>query len=157
VILLSLLLALAPCARADEGLLSLPGLATAVADTAKNARPLGFVDFHGTYGGGVMVPIRTLKDSSGVRYAALGAGGTIKQGEHFRPRLVVIADASAIYRRIEKRARWWDTHTEKLPLPDFWIGPSLETPMPGDRVTWSDFANVTTWARFLGVALAVGF
>lgn len=154
VICLSLLAALA---RAEESLLSVPGLADTVATYAKQARAMGFVDLKGSYGGGVLLPVRTVKDSAGAKYAALGFGGTIKEGEHFRPRLAGVLDASVILRRLEVGWGWWDNHTDKLKLPDFWVGPSLETPMPGDSVTWKDFGNAKTWAGYAGVALSIGF
>lgn len=155
-LLLGLLAFAVPC-KADDSLLSLPGLADAAGKYAKEARPLGFMDLHGTYGGGVLLPLRALKDSAGIKYAAAGIGGTIKQGEHFRPRLAVVSDASALYRRLEKRWGWWDAHTEKITLPDFWFGPSLELPIPGDPVTWKDFGNATTVAKYINVAVSLGF
>jgi hypothetical protein len=140
-----------------QGILSIPGLTQAIADYAKEARVVGNVDLHGTYGTGMVVPVRTLKDGAGIRYAAMCIGGNIEQKQHLKPDVTTMVDISSVYRRMEKKWTWWDAHTEKVLLPNFWLGPTLGLPVPGDPVTWKSFGNITTWADYAKVALSVGF
>lgn len=133
-----------------QGLLSVPGIAQAVADSAKSMKAVGFVDLDGNIGGGSMLPIRQLHDSSGVNYFAVGPGGLIKQSEHFRPRMVAVFDLSAIFRRIEGMSPWYQAHVSKITLPDFWIGPNVLTPFPGDKFQWNQ------WKQYLGFSVSVG-
>src|SRR6185295_17657746 len=97
-----------------QDLLSVPGLTQAVADAVKQSKAVGFVDLQGNLGFGSMIPVRQLHDSSGVNYFAVGPGGSIKQGEHFRPRVIALFDLSAIIRKLEHNSAWYEAHVSKI-------------------------------------------
>jgi hypothetical protein len=134
-----------------KDLLSIPGLASAAADAIKESKAVGFVDFHGAYGAGAMLPIRQLHDSSGVNYYAIGPGGLIKQDGHFRPRIIQLLDLSAIVRRLENKSDWYKAHVSKITLPDVWVGPQILIPFPGDNFQWKNARD------YAGGAVSIGF
>ena len=134
-----------------QSLLSVPGMAQAAADFVKSMKAVGLLDLKGNLGGGTMLPLRQLHDAEGINYAAAGIGGLIKQQEHFRPRFVFLCDSSAIIRRLERQNVWYSNHVSSIKLPDFWLGPNIQIPFPGDNFQWKD------WRRYLGGAVSIGF
>ena len=156
-ILLPLLLIASSVMAQESPLLSIPGMTQAVATYAKSMKAVGIVDLDGQLSAGGFLPIRTVHDSAGINYFAAGIGGIVKEREHFNARVMGLFDLSAITRRIENGWPWWSSHVEKLTLPDFWLGPNLILPMPGDSVTWRDFGNVRTWTGYLGASVAIGW
>jgi len=137
-------------AQQTTSLMSIPGLANAVAQAARSARAVATLDLDKKLSVGPMVPIRTLKDSTGVRYLALGPGGSIKQGEHFKAGPVMVVDLSAVARRLEATWPWYQGHVDKVVLPDFWVGWSC-TPPWDDTFTWK------SWKSWNGPSISVAF
>ena len=146
--ILALCLMVAPAVHA-ESLLSVPGLASVIAEGISKSKAVGLVDLNGQVSGGAFLPIRTLHDALGISYLELGMGGAIKQTEHLKPLFIADFDLSAIFRRLEGRSAWYESHVNKLKLPDFWIGPAIRIPLI-PRDTW-------TWKNSVGGSLSVGF
>lgn len=158
-LILAALLALpvATQAQGTDTLLSIPGLGEFAAEAWKNKRLVGIVDFKGQLAGGGFLPFRTFHTLAGVDTGHVGLGGIIKEGEHFRPRFMVDVNASVLLNRAETGWGWYDKHTKRLKMPDVWIGPNVVLPMPGDKTTWKDFANLQTILPYLGASVSFGF
>lgn len=145
------LLALTPV-RAAAGVLDIPGLATLVAEKAKEARACAVVDLNGKFAGGAYLPVWTFHkaDDPKTQYVNVGIGGVIRQGESFRPFVPVAANLPAL------SAKLWDSdwarrHLTRTKFPPIWVGPQVRVPLPGERVGWGD------WREWLGFIAAVGF
>ncbi len=137
-------------APVEPPLLSIPGLTEAVAEAVKDAKAVGIMTLDKKFSAGTMIPIRVLHDSRGVRYLAAGPGGLIKQGEHFKAGLIIVSDVSAIFRKLESLSGWYSSHTDKIVLPDFWLGLSVLPPMDAS-FTWKSYKQWT------GASLSLGF
>lgn len=148
-LLLTSILFVPSMSRADS-LLSVPGLADAIANGAKASKAIGVADINGKLSAGGFLPIRQLHDSEGINYLAFGPGGLIKQGEHMKGGAVLAADTSAIVRKLESKSAWYQAHVSKVTLPDFWIGPAILPPLDSS-FTWKD------WKSWMGISLSVGF
>lgn len=133
-----------------QSLLSVPGLADAVAEGAKNSHAIGIVDLDGKLSAGAFLPIRMLHDSAGVNYLAIGPGGVIKQGENMKGGIVTHLDITAITRKLEGRSAWYQAHVSTIKLPSFWLGPSILPPL-NSSFTWRK------WKSWIGMSISVGF
>ena len=141
--------AASPVFAQESSLLSIPGLADLAVDAIKHSRAIGLLDLHGNMSGGSYIPLRKLHDGEGKPYAAAGFGATIKDGENVRPRFVLEFDISQTWRKLEGKIKWYESHIDKLKLPDIWIGISPSPPL--DRsFTWG------TWQDWIGVSISVG-
>lgn len=137
-----------PAAHAAD-LLSVPGLAELAAEKAKEASAIGTLDLKGRKGGGAYLPVWTLRDAAGTRYARIGAGW---EGHDAGGRVIVplVFNLPALSARLWS-SQWAQVHIERVKLPDIWFGPYLRAPLPQDRFQWR------AWRDFAGVAAAVGF
>jgi hypothetical protein len=132
-------------------LITIPGITDAVASALKQTKAVGLVDLNGNVGGGAYLPIRTLHDSSNVNYASVGIAGLTKQTDHWRALGTVLFDITSSFHRIEGLSSWYSSHVSKAALPDVWLGPDIQVPMPGDKVQFKDIRSL------LGFTLAIGF
>lgn len=140
----------------SDTVLAVPGMADFLRTLWNNKRAVYLVDANGISSVGAYVAVRSWHDPNAVTYQTAGLAAVIKQGEHLRPRLVTMTDISAVVRRAEVGWRWYDQHTTRLKLPDFWGGPYLSLPLPGDPVRFSSFSKIRSWLPYLGASISIG-
>ena len=137
--------------NARAGMLDIPNLATLVAEKAKESKACGIVGLDGKVAGGAYLPVWTLhkRDTTAVEYAQVGVGGSIRQGDSFRPLFTLSANLPAL------SAKLWDSdwarrHLTRTKFPAVWLGPQVRVPVPGERVAWGD------WREWVGFIVSIG-
>lgn len=126
-----------------QSLLSVPGLATVISDYAKQAKAVGLVDLDAKFSGGAFLPVRTLKDTSGIAYVELGPGAAIKQGENLKGGVLIDFNLSALVRKLEGKSAWYAAHVDKIVLPDVYVGPYFFPALDAD-FRWD------RWRQYVG-------
>lgn len=144
---IAILLLLASTCSAGE-LLSIPGLASLVADKAKETQAIGTMTASLKKGAGAYLPVWTIKDLAGVRYVRTGIGweGTDIGGH---PLVPLTLNMPAISAKVWS-SPWAQAHVERVKLPDIWFGPVVRAPLVQDRFQWKD------WKDYLGFAVSIG-
>jgi hypothetical protein len=117
-------LALPVLARAEASPLDIGGLAQLVGSKLAETKVGTEIDFGGHLSALTYLPVWVFHDAAGVQYFEMGAGGSIKQGEHFKPALTAAANAPGISSRLWS-SDWARAHVTRTSLPDIWVGPAF--------------------------------